>query len=91
MWAESADTTHTVQVQCSGGEEVQSSDDHIYSAREKLPRALQNKIKVCPYFTTTAIYGDACTNTEIPEETESILTRSPPPLFPDHCSQTTVL
>ena len=35
-----------LQVQCSGGVEVQLSDDHIYSTREKLPRALQNKIKV---------------------------------------------
>lgn len=32
-------------VQCSNGEEVKLSDEHIYSAREKLPRALRNKIK----------------------------------------------
>ena len=35
-----------LQVECSDGVKVQLTDEHIYSAREKLPRALQNKIKV---------------------------------------------
>jgi hypothetical protein len=32
-------------VLCSSGVEVKSTDEYIYSTREKLPRALQNKIK----------------------------------------------
>ena len=57
LYAVSTSRTHCVvvtvyqscaglQVECSDGVKVQLTDEHIYSAREKLPRALQNKIKV---------------------------------------------
>lgn len=36
-----------LQVRCDNGTVLSVTDDMIYSAREKLPRSIRGKVKVC--------------------------------------------